>query len=508
MDAARVLPDEEQRPAAGEGLSEREREILAFERQWWRYAGRQGAGDPRDVRHVGHPLLPGAQRADRPARRRWPSTRCWSSGCAAQRARRQRTRSARRTGPTVTPQRLRDLPPAVDVRPRGQAGASTRRSADPARAGRRGLRRHAGADRGPPGGRPRRSPARVPALTALAGAVGTVAVITGARGGRGCACGGLGGRPRPGRARPLRLAALAGRRADRGAGRPPGDRTARAALPGVLRAAGAPTGTWSRTRGTRWRCTPAHAADPEAALDLPREPLGELAARLGLAAEPGRLVIELRPPGIDKGIALTGLVRERAARSVLFCGDDLGDLPGLRRRRARCGPTACPAGRWAAPAPRSPSSPRRPTWWWTARPGCHGAACRPAGRRDRATEPGAVGPLSPSLQRRRAGRRATAAAAPRRRLAASAARAARRSAAGIDSARCSASRGLADVVRVDQQRVVAPARRPRPPPRDSTSAQPSLGQHRALLGDQVHAVPDRVDQQHVGQPRRPPATAA
>jgi trehalose 6-phosphate phosphatase len=40
-------------------------------------------------------------------------------------------------------------------------------------------------------------------------------------------------------------------------------------------------------------------------------------------------VLELRPPGVDKGSALTGLVRERAARSVLFCGDDLGDLPAF-----------------------------------------------------------------------------------------------------------------------------------------------------------------------------------
>jgi trehalose 6-phosphate phosphatase len=29
---------------------------------------------------------------------------------------------------------------------------------------------------------------------------------------------------------------------------------------------------------------------------------------------------------VDKGAALAGLAAERAARSVLFCGDDLGDL--------------------------------------------------------------------------------------------------------------------------------------------------------------------------------------
>jgi hypothetical protein len=36
MDAARVMPED---PAPGGELTAREREILAFERQWWKYAG-------------------------------------------------------------------------------------------------------------------------------------------------------------------------------------------------------------------------------------------------------------------------------------------------------------------------------------------------------------------------------------------------------------------------------------------------------------------------------------
>src|ERR687886_2765126 len=36
MDAARMLPED---PAPGGELTAREREILAFERQWWKYAG-------------------------------------------------------------------------------------------------------------------------------------------------------------------------------------------------------------------------------------------------------------------------------------------------------------------------------------------------------------------------------------------------------------------------------------------------------------------------------------
>ena len=37
---------------------------------------------------------------------------------------------------------------------------------------------------------------------------------------------------------------------------------------------------------------------------------------------------------MDKGTALTGLVTERAAEAVLFCGDDLGDLPAFAAVRA------------------------------------------------------------------------------------------------------------------------------------------------------------------------------
>ncbi len=40
MDAAEALHrDDEQSRAVGNGLTRREREILAFERQWWKYAG-------------------------------------------------------------------------------------------------------------------------------------------------------------------------------------------------------------------------------------------------------------------------------------------------------------------------------------------------------------------------------------------------------------------------------------------------------------------------------------
>ncbi len=51
-----------------------------------------------------------------------------------------------------------------------------------------------------------------------------------------------------------------------------------------------------------------------------------LTERHGLHLEPGRLVLEIRPPGVDKGVALIDYVQETDARAVLYAGDDLGDL--------------------------------------------------------------------------------------------------------------------------------------------------------------------------------------
>ena len=66
--------------------------------------------------------------------------------------------------------------------------------------------------------------------------------------------------------------------------------------------------------------------DPEGTFERLRGPLQRLADELGLALEPGRLVLELRPPGMDKGAALRALVEEQGIRTVVFAGDDLGDL--------------------------------------------------------------------------------------------------------------------------------------------------------------------------------------
>jgi trehalose 6-phosphate phosphatase len=71
-------------------------------------------------------------------------------------------------------------------------------------------------------------------------------------------------------------------------------------------------------------------ADPAGALEALRGPLTQLAESVELRLEPGNLVLELRPPGIDKGVAIRRLVESSGARSVLYAGDDLGDLAAFR----------------------------------------------------------------------------------------------------------------------------------------------------------------------------------
>jgi trehalose 6-phosphate phosphatase len=111
---------------------------------------------------------------------------------------------------------------------------------------------------------------------------------------------------------------------------PPGVETVRQQLPGVLAAAGAPAGVWTEDKGDALAVHTRRAAAPQQAMDRLRGPLGDLAEQAGLAVEPGRMVIELRPPGSDKGQTLKSLASERSAAAVMYCGDDLGDVPAFR----------------------------------------------------------------------------------------------------------------------------------------------------------------------------------
>jgi trehalose 6-phosphate phosphatase len=117
---------------------------------------------------------------------------------------------------------------------------------------------------------------------------------------------------------------------------PPGVAALRAALPALLAAVQAPEGTWTEDKGRALAVHTRRTAEPQQTLDRLRAPLAALAAEHGLVVEPGRFVLELRPPGVDKGAALTAFLAERSARTVLYAGDDLGDLAAydaVERRR-------------------------------------------------------------------------------------------------------------------------------------------------------------------------------
>ncbi|CAL9534519.1 Trehalose-phosphate phosphatase [Streptomyces sp. enrichment culture] len=175
----------------------------------------------------------------------------------------------------------------------------------------------------------RAHPGAVPALAALAPKVASVAVITGRPAEVAVRHGGFAGVP--GLEHLVVLGHYGAERWDAATGTVtapaphPGVAAVRAELPGLL--AGAPDGTRTEDKGRSVAVHTRRAADPQAAFEALRAPLTGLAARHGLIVEPGRMVLELRPPGMDKGAALLDHVEGIGAGAVLYAGDDLGDLP-------------------------------------------------------------------------------------------------------------------------------------------------------------------------------------
>jgi len=185
----------------------------------------------------------------------------------------------------------------------------------------------------------------ISALRRLAGRAGTLAVITGRPPGEAVALGGLDQVPGL-----IVLGHYGRERWQDGTLSsppvPPGVAAARRELPRVLAAAGAPEGTWTEDKAGALAVHTRRTAEPAAALDRLRGPLADLAARTGLAVEPGRMVIELRPPGSDKGHALEDLAAERAVSALMYVGDDLGDVPAFEavarlRREGIAGLAVC-----------------------------------------------------------------------------------------------------------------------------------------------------------------------
>ncbi|MEU8616343.1 trehalose-phosphatase [Streptomyces sp. NPDC048623] len=176
----------------------------------------------------------------------------------------------------------------------------------------------------------RAHPGAVPALAALAPHLAAVVVVTGRPAGVAVRYGGFAGVP--GLEHLVVLGHYGAERWDAVSGTVqasaphPGVASVRAELPGFLDRIGAWPGVWIEEKGRAVAVHTRRAEDPQGAFEALKGPLGDLATHHGLVLEPGRLVLELRPPGMDKGVALADYLRETGAGAVLYAGDDLGDL--------------------------------------------------------------------------------------------------------------------------------------------------------------------------------------
>lgn len=83
-----------------------------------------------------------------------------------------------------------------------------------------------------------------------------------------------------------------------------------------------------------WR----NAADRDAAGAFVDQVAAQVAEATGLKQEPGKFVAELRPPlQWDKGTTVTELVADHDLATVVYIGDDRGDLPALAAAHAAGG---------------------------------------------------------------------------------------------------------------------------------------------------------------------------
>lgn len=105
--------------------------------------------------------------------------------------------------------------------------------------------------------------------------------------------------------------------------------SARAALPAALAAAGADPGVWVEDKRLALVVHARRTPDPDAELARLAPVIERLAAEHGLEPHPGKMVLELRSPGFDKGAVIRRLAAAARSGAVLVAGDDLGDLPGF-----------------------------------------------------------------------------------------------------------------------------------------------------------------------------------
>jgi trehalose 6-phosphate phosphatase len=168
----------------------------------------------------------------------------------------------------------------------------------------------------------RPEPGAVAALAALSAVVGAVAVVSGRGASDVVALGGLEAVPGLVVLGHYGLESWTDGRLDSPPAAP-GVEEARSQVAKVV--ASAPEGVHLEDKGHSLVVHTRPAAEPADALAAVEPWLRAIADACGLEVVPGRMVVELRPPGVDKGLAVRRLAEGRGA--IVYVGDDLGDLP-------------------------------------------------------------------------------------------------------------------------------------------------------------------------------------
>jgi trehalose 6-phosphate phosphatase len=114
---------------------------------------------------------------------------------------------------------------------------------------------------------------------------------------------------------------------------PAGLRELRLSLPGLLASIADDPEVWIEDKRLSLVIHARLSAEPERELELLRAPVEKVAAAAGLGVRPGKEVLEICIPGIDKGTAIRELIGDDTA-AACYAGDDLGDLPAFREVQA------------------------------------------------------------------------------------------------------------------------------------------------------------------------------
>src|SRR6202021_3313247 len=113
---------------------------------------------------------------------------------------------------------------------------------------------------------------------------------------------------------------------------PPGLEGVRPGLPGLLTSGG--PDLWIEDKGLSLVVHARLTAEPARVLEILSAPVGAAAAAAGLAVRPGKEVLEICIPGIDKGTAIRELLRPETT-AAFYAGD------ALSARAAIAGVHAC-----------------------------------------------------------------------------------------------------------------------------------------------------------------------